>query len=134
MKDLKRREILTNKDFKVEPVDVPEWGGRVYVRSMTGEDRDAFEDKVLEVRDPKTGIPKSLKGLKTLLVTLTVCDKDGKRLFAAEGDVNKLAQKSADAIERIFKVAEKLSGVTDEAVRELASDLAESPSESSGSS
>ena len=134
MKELKRREILTNKDFKLEPVDVPEWGGRVYVRSMTGEDRDAFEDKVLEVRDPKTGIPKSLKGLKTLLVTLTVCDKDGKRLFAAEGDAKKLAQKSADAIERIFKVAERLSGVTDEAVQELASDLTESPSESSGSS
>lgn len=134
MKDLKRREILAAKDFRLEPVDVPEWGGRVYVRTMTGEERDAFEDKVLEIRDPKTGIPKSIKGLKTLLVSLTACDKEGKRLFAGDGDAKKLAQKSGAAIERIFEVAQRLSHITDEAIQELASDLADGPRESSGSS
>lgn len=134
MKDLNRREILASKDFKLEPVDVPEWEGRVYVRTLTGGERDAFEDDIIQRRDKKTGIPKSVVGLKILLVSLSACDKDGKRLFAGDGDEKKLAQKSAAAIERIFEVAQRLSRVTDEAVEELVSDLADGPSESSGSS
>lgn len=134
MKELNRREILAAKDFRLEPVDVPEWGGRVYVRTMTGQERDAFEDTVIKIRDPKTGIPKTIKGLKTLLVALTACDSKGKRLFAGDGDEKKLAQKSGAAIERIFEVAQKMSHITDEAIQELASDLADGPNESSGSS
>ncbi len=39
---LTREQILQSDDLPRETVQVPEWGGEVQVRTMTGTDRDAF--------------------------------------------------------------------------------------------
>ena len=40
---LSRDTILAKNDVKVEEVKVPEWGGSVLVRGMSGDQREAFE-------------------------------------------------------------------------------------------
>ena len=50
MKLLSRDEILAASDLTKELVEVPEWGGSVYVRAMTGTERDSYEESVLEIR------------------------------------------------------------------------------------
>jgi hypothetical protein len=45
---LTRDSILNAKDLKKELVKVPEWGGEVYVRCMTGSERDAFESEAYQ--------------------------------------------------------------------------------------
>ncbi len=133
-KQLTRKEILEAQDFRLEPVDVPEWGGVVYVKTMSGEERDRFEDEVVKRRDEKTGMPTSIVGLKVLVVSLTACDAEGKRLFGGEGDEAKLAAKSAAAIDRLFAKSQELSHLTDEAVGELAAGFTGGRSDSSGTS
>jgi len=133
-KQLTRKEILETKDFRLEPVEVPEWGGVVYVKTMSGEERDRFEDELIKRRDDKTGIPSSVVGLKVLIVSLTACDAEGKRLFGGDGDEKKLAAKSAAAIDRLWEVAQKMSHLSDEAVEELTEDFTKGRSASSGSS
>ena len=45
---LSRDAILQREDIKTEDVEVPEWGGTVRVRGMSGVERDAFEASLIE--------------------------------------------------------------------------------------
>ena len=47
MNILSKEAILAADDLPREIVSVPEWGGQVCVRTMTGTDRDAFETSLL---------------------------------------------------------------------------------------
>ena len=40
---LNREAILSSVDLPKELVSVPEWGGDLYVRTLNGTERDAFE-------------------------------------------------------------------------------------------
>ena len=44
---LSRDDILKAEDLTTEEVDVPEWGGTVLVRGLTGRERDEFEASVM---------------------------------------------------------------------------------------
>ena len=48
-------------------------------------------------------------------------------------DVKALGEKSANALQRVFDVAQKLSGITPDDVEELAQEMDENPSEGSAS-
>ena len=47
-KFLTRNEILAVDDLQTQKVDVPEWGGSVYVRGLTGSERDALEASIVK--------------------------------------------------------------------------------------
>ncbi len=61
----------------------------------------------------------NLQNIRAKLVALTVVDEQGNRIFKDE-DVKWLGNKSAAALDRIFEVAQRLSGLRDEDVEELA--------------
>ena len=111
---LKREEIFGFKDIKTEVVEVPEWGGSVIVKCMTGSERDEFEQSCLS-RDGKR---LTLDNIRAKLICKTVVDEDGNKLFST-ADVESLGAKSAVALDRIFTVAQKLSGMTKEDIDEL---------------
>jgi hypothetical protein len=67
------------------------------------------------------------------MVQLTVVDDDGELLFSP-GDILRLGQKSARAIDAIFQVAQRLNGFSDEQVEELVGNSSETPSVASGTS
>lgn len=113
---LTREQILTADDQVVEDVPVPEWGGVVRVRGLTGTQRDRFEGEAVEQRGRKTKL--NFENLRARLVSLTVVDGDGKRMFS-DADVAALGQKSASALDRVFAVAQRLSGMSDQDVEEL---------------
>lgn len=114
---LTRDAILQAQDLPTERVVVPEWNGEVLVRALTGAERDTFEQSIVEQRGKSTRM--NLQNLRAKLVALTVVDEEGKRLFSDE-DAKLLGQKSAAALNRIFEVAQRLSGLRDEDVEELA--------------
>jgi len=113
---LGRDEILQVDDLQYEDVEVPEWGGVVRVRGLTGAERDAFEESIMDQRGKKFRV--LLQNLRAKLVALSIVDEAGKRLFS-EGDVGKLGTKSAAALQRVFEAAQRLSGISDEDVDEL---------------
>jgi len=114
---LTRDEILQVQDLPVEDVHVPEWGGWVRVRGLTAEERDRFEASILEGQGKHARV--KMENIRAKLVAMTVVDEEGNRLFTDE-DVAALAKKSAAAVQRVFDVAMRLSGLTEAAVEELA--------------
>lgn len=117
---LKRDEILQAADIQKEVVSVPEWGGDVYVKGMTGAERDKFESSMVTIRGKDREM--NLANIRAKLASMTICDEAGVRLFKEE-DVQALSKKSASALQRIFEVAQRLSGIGDADVEELAGEL-----------
>lgn len=106
---LKKNDILLAHDLKTETVEVPEWGGSVLVRTMSGADRDDFENSLVTVGPDGKRMP-DLTNMRAKLVALTVVDDEGNRLFDT-ADIPALAKKSASALERVFTVTQKLNGL-----------------------
>ena len=114
---LTRDAILVGPKLKTEIVEVPEWGGAVRVREMTGLERDEFESGIVEAGGVEN--PGAIKGLRAKTVALTVIDDDGKRFFT-DADVASLGQLSASALNRVFEVSSRLSGLEADAVEAAA--------------
>jgi hypothetical protein len=127
-KILTRDAILQAQDLPRELVDVPEWGGSVYVRALTGAERDAFETSIVEQRGKSTKM--NLKNIRAKLVALTVVDEEGNRIFS-DSDASALGKKSAAALDRVFEVAQRLSGLRPEDVEELSKNFGSDQSEDS---
>lgn len=111
-------QILAADDLKRERVDVPEWGAGafVYVRTMTGTERDEFE--VMEIEARKRAGTSTAAGIRGRLAAFTICDENGARLFEG-GHAEALGRKSAAAMSRIFDAAARLNRITASDVQEL---------------
>ena len=117
-KYLNKAEILAQDDLKYEDVQVPEWGGAwVRVRTLQANERDRFEASTVE-RKGKS-VTTNLENIRARLCLLCMVDENGDRLFQEE-DTFPLGGKSAAALDRIFTVAQRLNGLRDEDVSELA--------------
>jgi hypothetical protein len=114
---LNRDQILHARDEQLEVVDVPEWGGRVRVRGMSGSQRDAFEESVF-ARDSSGDREFDGHDFKAKFVSRVIVDEHGTRMFTSE-DVGKLSQRSARALQRVFNVGARLSGMSKEDIRSL---------------
>ena len=111
---LSKEAILAADDLPREIVSVPEWGGQVYVRTMIGTDRDAFEASLI-TRDSNTSSnDQRMHNVRARLVSLTLCSESGERLFQ-DGDIDALGRKSARALDRVFAVAQRLKDAVREA-------------------
>ena len=115
-----RDMILAIDDLKNEDVEVPEWGVTVRVREMTGAERGKFEkaiSKVSTAPDGSTNVEMDAQNMRVQLCAMTIIDEEGKRLFS-DNELGLLGAKSAKAIQRVFDVAARLSGISDESVEE----------------
>ena len=110
-KILTRDEILRAQDLETVEVDVPEWGGVVRVRGLTGAERDALEAEAAELRRP-------LDNFRARYVARCIVDENGERIFSDE-DIEALGRKSAAALNRVFEAAVSLSALTEEDVEAL---------------
>lgn len=110
---LTRDQILAAADLRIESVDVPEWGGAVGVRVMTGAERDRFEQQMAAAKG------RSVDNVRAGLLALCLCDEAGQRLFE-DADVRALGDKSASALSRVFDVALRLNKLSDGDVADLA--------------
>jgi hypothetical protein len=127
---LTKDAILSANDLVTEDVEVPEWGGTVRVRAISGAERDAFEQAIV-TRKGKN-VTTNLANIRAKMVALCVVDENGQRLFG-DKDVLLLGTKSAAALDRVFTVAQQLAGLTDKDVDELAENLEPGQSDDSTS-
>ncbi len=124
---LSRDEILTAEDHKLEQIAVPEWGGIVYVRVVSGYERDQFEASL------STGSKQlNLHNFRARFAVLVLCDSDEKPLFN-NADITALGKKSAAALDRIFDAGRRLNRMSDKDVDELVGNSDSGPNISSGS-
>jgi hypothetical protein len=128
---LSREQIIGADDRKTKDVPVPEWGGTVRVRGLSGRERDSYEASIVQVSSSGSRRV-SLENLRARLVSFACVDEEGNRLFS-DDDVLALGDKSAAALERVFDEARKLSGLTEGDVEELAEGFGDAPNEPSTS-
>jgi len=114
---LNKDAIQQANDVEMKKVAVPEWGGDLYVRSMTGGDRTKFEMAVTS--DNAKTAEKAKQQAKVRIIIMTACDEEGNLLFS-ESDVHWLSKKAAKPIERVFEAARILNGIGTEDIEELA--------------
>ena len=114
---LSKEQILQADDLKREAVDTPEWGGEVLLRELRGRERDAFEEGSM---DSKRNV--TMTNMRARLVALSAIDEEGERLFTAK-EAKELGDKSATALNRLFEVCCRLSGITSEDVDALEKNL-----------
>lgn len=108
---LTRDQILHSDDLQNQSVFCPEWGGEVLIWSLTAEQRDAFSEMCM--MDGKI----VQKNFRAKLVAQCIRDEQGQRVFS-DTDIDLLGKKSSIALDRCFKIAKSLSGLSDEDVEE----------------
>ena len=78
---LTRDEILGAQDIQTERVPVPEWGGEVIVRSMSGSERDAWETSLFVEQRASDGTlqrrESNFSNLRARLIAVTLVDEQG---------------------------------------------------------
>ncbi len=121
---LGRAALLAAQDIPIEEIEVPEWGTWVRIRALTGAERDTFEGEITR-RNGKS-IEVNVRNIRARLVAMSMVDETGARIFGVQ-DIEALGEKSAKALDRIFSVAQRLSGLRDEDVQELAENFDTTP-------
>ncbi len=114
VKLLTREEILNIPDYKYEILDVPEWGGKIKISSMSGFARDQFEASITGKHGGVNTV-----NIRAKLAAATIVDENGHLMFT-EKDLVKLGNKSAAALERVFTAASRLNAITKDDVETAA--------------
>ena len=122
---LTRDDIANVDDRQYDEVEVPEWGGSVRVRGMSGTERDAYEASILEQRGNDRRV--NLANARAKLVVRCLVDEGGQLMFTPD-DVRLLGRKSAKALERVFDKARELSGMSEDDVAKLTENFDDDPS------
>lgn len=125
---LSRDQILGADDRTYEVVSTPEWGGEVRLRSLTGSERDEWENSL--VRQVGKKQVANMRNARAKLIALSAVDGDGQPLFTS-GDVIKLGSKNAAPLDRLFEACQRLSGISDEDVKEIEEGFGETQDEPS---
>ena len=124
---LDRSAILSASDMKIEELEIPEWGGSVHIKSLSGKDRDAFESSMFEGRGKNR--KENFANLRARLLVRTIVTESGDRIFQ-NNDINALGNKNAKALDRCFAKARELSGMSDEDVEEMVKNSEEAQDDS----
>lgn len=124
-------DILGSDDRKFVEIPVPEWGGSVRLRSLSGAERDRFETSMSKQRGSKR--EDNYENVRARLVALCAVDENGARLFTSPEKIAHLGTKSASALQKLFNACQALNGMSDQDVEELTEGFDETQSDSSDS-
>lgn len=103
-----------------EEVQIPEWNGSIWIRGLTAAERDLYESQVfiVDTNKGKTTGRMNRLNIRARMIRYTACDQDGDALFN-DGDIPRIGELPAVIIDRLFDVAQRLSGMSKEDVEEL---------------
>lgn len=125
--------ILAADDIPTDYVDVPEWGGRVKVRAMTGTERDYYDAQSAIQRREAPGDPAAVMGgFRVRMLVKVLIDEKGRRLFQ-DDQLAALGAKNGAVIDRIYDAVAALSKLGADAQAEAKADLGNDQSDASGS-
>jgi len=119
---LSREALLQRDELKIERVELSK--GHVFVREMTGLEKDIWEKSMLKEKpsgnkNRPVEYEVNIEGFRAKLAIVTVCDEKGVLMFKPE-DVRVLNQMmSAANLDRIITVAQRLNAITEKDKEEL---------------
>ena len=114
---LKRSKLLEREELAIEKVEFED-GNFIYVRQMTGHERDSFEQSMLKkYRDNKgnvVSIEQVTEDFRAKLAVQTACDEKGELIFLPSDFPILSKNMSAKKLEKIINVAQRLNAITEE--------------------
>lgn len=132
MKVMTREDLLKKEKLTVEEVDLGKNEG-VFVRQMTGRERDKFEQSLVSFKENSETVTRTLDDFRAKLAVVTVCDEQGVLLFKPT-DYSILSQHmSAKRLEMIVNAAQRLNKISDEDKEALVKNSGDAQSEDSTS-
>ncbi len=118
---LDREGLLNKEELQIEKLDLDK-GDSVYLRQMTGRERDRFDQSLtrsVKDRAGNTTYERNLSDFRAKLAVNTLCDEDGK-LLLNDKDIPTLSQNmSAARLERIVTKAQEMNKITEEDKEDL---------------
>lgn len=113
---LDRDGLLKKEELKVQKVDLGD-GDFVFIRQMTGRERDRFDQSLIQEKKDRRGnttYERRLGDFRAKLTVCTVCDEAGNLLLTWE-DVNTLSKNmTAARLEKIVNEAQELNRISEE--------------------
>lgn len=107
---LDRASILAIDDTSgVLEINIPEWRGSVFIRTLTGTERDLIE------REATINGKAMAPNFRARFACLVLADSSGKRLFT-DKDAPLLGQRSATSLDVILKAGMKHNHIGDDEV------------------
>lgn len=128
MKLLNRAAFFEAEDAKYEDVPVPQLGGSVRIRVLSGTARDAFNEYIRSDDGGKK--PASATG--AALLVATCIDESGEPMFTMD-DIDDIREKSAAALDVMAAAAMRINGMGTAAVSNAVKNSASGQSDDSGS-
>lgn len=128
---LTKHQIFSANDTRIETVSVPEWGGDVGIRVISGAARDQLDMFLAGIVDSRGNVV-NVAGLRAKVCVLACCDAEGEPIFT-EKDIPALQAKSSLALDRVTQAAMKLNGLGKAAVEGARDDFFDAPKSDSGS-
>ena len=119
---LSREALLQRDELKIERVELSK--GHVFVREMTGLEKDIWEKSMLKEKpsgnkNRPVEYEVNIEGFRAKLAIVTVCNEKGVLMFKPE-DVRVLNQMmNAANLDRIITVAQRLNAITEKDKEEL---------------
>lgn len=115
---LDRDSILGMQDIELVPYTIPEWnGGIVYLKPLSGAQRDRFEQSLVKMTDNgKKQL--TAQNFRARLCVMCICDENGKRIFA-DSDADALGRKNAAVLSRLYDKISEMSGISEKDEKEL---------------
>lgn len=110
---LTREQICASDDSGRELVAVPEWGGEVYIKVMSGTERDSFESWC-----SKCSKREDMTNLRAKLLSLCLVNDAGSRLFS-DNEMQALGSKSGIVLNRLYQAARAVNCYDKKDVEEL---------------
>lgn len=113
-------DILGVDDLTTEWVLVPEWKGKVLVRSLSGTERDAFEASIVSMKGKARVVDTA--NIRAKLCQLAIVEPTSKTLASmfTKKQIDALGKKSAAALDRVYEACSRLSGLGKADLDELA--------------
>lgn len=113
-----REAILAADDLDRQAVEVDGWDFPVYVRVISGRERQLMVEK----HEGLEGNDAAMQELLPFVAALCLVDADGKQPFdpSEPADLELLAGKGAKQLEQVFEAAMTVNGLSADAIEDIA--------------
>ena len=119
---LSRDKLLAKEKLQIARIDF-ENGDFVYVREMSGHERDLFEQSMLKKNVDKkgqiVGYEQSIEDFRAKMAVITLCDEKGEVLLKQEDYPTLSRNMGAKKLDIIASKAQEINGITEKDREEL---------------